>query len=157
MRGCANWRDAIADCALGLTQNDHALATHLKDCQNCVEALRESLAAATRMNSVLGRRSTVEPPSYGPDRVMARIGERNLSHTSLWRRWALVGLATVVVIVSVLCTRRPTTQPSVSALASWRSPTENLLRPPVAAAWPTIPRLGEGVFEWKQLGDRHAR
>jgi hypothetical protein len=156
MKGCANWWDAVADCALGMTQGPE-FASHLKDCQGCAEALRESMAAATRMNSLLDRRATVEPPSYGPDRVMSSIDGRNPATTSLWWRWALVGLATVVVIASVLWTRRPTPLPSVSALASWRSPTEALLQPPVAAAWTTMPRLGEGVFELKPSGERHAQ
>lgn len=156
MKGCANWRDEVADCALGMAQGP-AFAAHIEGCQGCAEVLRESQAAAARMNAALDRRATVEPPSYGPDRVMARIGGRNLTRTSLWWRWVLVGCATAVLIAGVLWTRRPTPQTSVAALASWRSPTEALLRPPVAAAWNTTPRLGEGFFEVKPSGERHAQ
>lgn len=156
MKGCANWRDAVADCALGMVQGP-AFAEHLAGCPGCAEAFRESLAAATRMNAVLDRRALVEPPSFGADRVMARIAGRNPARPGLWWRWALVACATVVLIVSVLWVQRPMPQPSVSALASWHSPTEALLQPPVAAAWTTMPRIGEGFFELKPSGERHAQ
>lgn len=156
MKGCAHWQDSVIDSALGVVQ-DPAFAVHLEGCLDCAEALRESLAAAARMNAVLDRRAAVEPPSYGPDRVIARIGGRNPSRTVLWRKWALVGCATVVLIASVLWTRRPTPQPSVSALASWQSPTEALLQAPVGATWTTIPRLGEWFYELKPSGELHAR
>ena len=111
MKGCANWRDAIADCALGMVQGP-AFAEHLAGCPGCAEALRESLAAATRMNAVLDRRALVEPPSYGADRVMARIAGRNPARPGLWWRWALVACVTVVLIVSVLWVQRPMPQPA---------------------------------------------
>ncbi len=159
MKGCANWRDAVADCALGIVQGP-AFAAHIDRCPDCAEALRETQAAAARMNAALDRRAMVAPPSYGPDRVMARIAGRNLPHTTLWWRWALVAGLTAMLIASVLWTRRPTPQTSVATLAalvSWRSPTEALLQPPVGAAWTTMPRLGEVFFEVKPSGEMHAR
>jgi hypothetical protein len=64
MKGCASWRDAVVDSALGVVQ-DAALAAHIQGCPGCAEALRESQAAAVRMDAALGRRATVEPPRYG--------------------------------------------------------------------------------------------
>jgi hypothetical protein len=60
-----------------------------------------------------------------------------------------------VLIASVVWTRRPIPQASVADLASWRSPTEELLQPPVSAAWNTMPRLGEVFFEMKPSGKSH--
>ena len=57
----------------------------------------------------------------------------------------------------VLWTQHPAPQPDVTALVTWHSPTEALLRPPVGAAWSTMPRLGEGFFEVKPLGEIHAQ
>jgi anti-sigma factor RsiW len=156
MNGCANWRDSVADSALGIVQGA-AFAAHLAGCPDCAEALRESQTAAVRMNAALDRRATIEPPSYGPDRVMARIAGSDLVRTSLWWGWALVACVIAVLIASVLWIRRPTPQPSVSALASWHSPTEVLLQPPVGTAWITMPRLGEGLFELKPSEEKHAQ
>jgi hypothetical protein len=156
MKGCENWRDAVADCALGIVQGP-ALAAHLAGCLGCAEALRESQTAAARMNAALERRARVEPPSYGPDRVMTSIAGRDASRSGLWWRWALVGCVIAMLIVTVLWTRHPTPQSSVSALASWHSPTEVLLQPPVGTAWTTMPRLGEGLFELKPFGEKHAQ
>jgi hypothetical protein len=155
MKGCAIWRDAVADCALGIVQ-DPAFAAHIEGCPGCAEALRESQVAAARMNAALARRATVEPPSYGPERVMARIGKGNPARTNWWWGWAAVASMAAILIAIVLWTRRPPPQADVTALVTWRSPTEALLRPPVAAAWNTVPRLGEGFFEVKPLGETHA-
>lgn len=161
MKGCLNWRDAVADYALDIARSP-AFEAHLAGCADCAEALRESQAAAARMNAALDRRARVEPPSYGPDRVMARIGVQNPVRATLWWRWALVGCATVALIASVLwgpfsMPRRPMQQPSVGTLVSWRSPTDDLLQPPVGTAWPTVPRLGEGIFEVRPLGETHVQ
>ena len=160
MKGCTIWQDAVADCALGVVQ-DPAFAAHVDRCPGCAHALCEGRVAVARMNVALERRAAAEPPSYGPDRVMARIGGWNPVSTSLRWRWALglalVGCALAVAIASVLWTRRPTPQPNVSALVSWHSPTDALLQPPVGMAWITMPRLGEGFFELKPSGERHAQ
>jgi hypothetical protein len=158
MTGCAEWRDAVADCALGVAA-EPALAAHLAVCRGCADALRESQAAAARMNEALHRRAAVEPPFYGPDRVMARVGARNRAGTRGWWRWAAVGSVLVVSMAIIMWMRRPTPQTDVpvATLAAWRSPTQALLRPPVGAAWNTTPRLGEGFFDVKPLGGTHAQ
>ena len=51
---------------------------------------------------MLDRRAAVEPPSYGPDRVMARIGGRNPARTQPVVEMGPVGCATAVLIASVL-------------------------------------------------------
>lgn len=148
MTGCAEWRDAIAGCALG-DALEPALAAHLAVCPGCADALRESEAMAARMNEALYRLAAVEPPLYGPDRVMARVSELDRARTIRWWKWVAVGSVAAILIAIVLWTRRPPPQPDLAALAAWRSPTEALLQPPVGAAWSTKPRLGEGFFEVK--------
>jgi len=149
MTGCAKWTDALADCALGHAA-EPALAAHLAVCPGCANALRESRATAALINEALDRRAAVEPPFHGPERVMARVSGRNRADTRAWWKWAAVGsLAPVVLIAIVLWTRRPTLETDVTALSTWHSPTQALLRPPVGAAWNMTPRLGEGFFKMK--------
>jgi hypothetical protein len=59
-------------CALGKTPEPD-LAAHLAICPQCQNALRESRAMAARIDEALCRSAAVEPPLYGPERVMARI------------------------------------------------------------------------------------
>jgi len=145
--------EAIADCALGNAAGP-ALAAHLAVCPHCENALRESRAMAARIDEALDRRAAVEPPVYGPERVMARVVGR--AEPRRWWRWAAVGCV-VVLMAIVMWMRRPTLKTEVTALSTWRSPTQALLRPPVAAAWTTTPQLGEGFFKIKPSGEIHAQ
>jgi hypothetical protein len=156
MTGCAEWRDAVAACALGDAAIP-ALAAHLAICPACAGALRETRQAAARMNEALRRRAAVEPPFHGPDRVMARVRERNRAGTNWWWKWAAAGSLAAIPIAITLWMRRPPPPADVAPLAAWRSPTDALLRPPVVAAWNTMPRLGEGFFVVKPLGEMHAQ
>ena len=147
---CSGWTDAIADCALG-TEPGPALAAHLAVCPQCANAFRESRAIAVRIDQALGRRAAVEPPLYGPEQVMARVIAQ--AEPASWWRWAAVGCV-VALIAIVIWMRRPT--PELTALSTWRSPTQVLLQPPVASAWTTTPQLGEGFFKIKS-GEIHAQ
>ena len=157
MKGCSSWMDAITDCALGKAPEPD-LEAHLAICPGCENALRESHAMAARIDEVLHRRAAVEPPLYGPERVMARvIGQ---PHRRPWWRFAAVGsaaLAMLIVIVVWVGRPAPKAPAQVAALSTWRSPTQALLRPPVARAWITTPRLGEGFFKMKPSGEIHAQ
>jgi anti-sigma factor RsiW len=147
MKGCPEWMDQIAGCAVG-DPVEAALAAHLAGCPDCASALRESQAMAARMDEALKRRGAAEPPMYGPERVMARVGEQRPARGFRWR-WAAAGSAVVALMAMVMWMRGRTGETDATALSTWRSPTEELLRPPVAAAWTTTPRLGEGYFEIK--------
>jgi predicted anti-sigma-YlaC factor YlaD len=152
MKECSNWADAIADCALG-GACEPELAGHLAICPECRNALEGSRAMAERFDQALHRSVAVEPPVYGPDRVMARIRGRTAVRT--WWKWAAaIPLAMIAIVMWV---RRPAPQADLTALSTWRSPTEALLRPPVAAAWTTSPRLGEGFFKMKTSGEKYAQ
>ncbi len=155
MKGCAHWREAIAGCALGKTP-DPDLAAHLAICPQCESALREGKAMAERMDAALQRRAAVEPPLYGPERVMAHI--HGQTDTRAWWRWAVVGSAVLAGLIAIaMWVRPPAPEADVTAFSTWRSPTQALLRPPVAAAWTTTPRLGEGFFKMKTSGEIHAQ
>jgi anti-sigma factor RsiW len=155
MKGCSSWMNAMADCGLGETPQPD-FAAHLAICPQCRNALRETRAMAERIDEALHRGAAAEPPLYGPERVMARInGQANFRG---WWRWATVGAAMVALLIAMaMWMRRPAREADVAALSKWRSPTESLLRAPVAAAWTTTPRLGEGFFKMKSLGEIHAQ
>jgi len=155
MTSCPEWADAVAECALG-TEPGPALAEHLRVCPQCENALRESRAMAARIDEALDRRAAVEPPLYGPERVMARVIVR--TDTRRWWKWAAVGSAVAAMLLAiVMWVRRPTREADVTALSTWRSPTQALLQPPVAAAWSTTPRLGEEFFKINPSGEIHAQ
>jgi hypothetical protein len=155
MIGCSSWMGAIADCALG-KMPEPDLAAHLAICPQCGNALRDRRAMAARIDEVLHRSAAVEPPLYGPERVMARIHGR--AATRGWWSWAAAGSAIAALLIAiVMWVRRPAPEADVIALSTWRSPTQALLRPPVAAAWTTTPRLGEGYFKTQLMGEIHAK
>jgi hypothetical protein len=155
MKGCSNWMEAIADCALGKAASPK-MAAHLAVCPLCQDGLRESSAMAARIDAALRRSAAVEPPLYGPERLLARI--RGQADTRAWWRWAAAGSAVLAVIIAiVLWVRHPASKAEITALSTWRSPTQWLLRPPVAAAWTPAPRPGEGHFKMKPMGETYAK
>jgi hypothetical protein len=152
---CSSWMDAIADCALGKKPAPD-LAAHIAICPQCENALREGRAMAARMDAALRRSAAAEPPLYGPERVLARI--HGQTDTRAKWRWAAVGSAMAALLIAiVMWVRRPAPVADVTALSTWRSPTQALLSPPVAAAWTTRPRLGDGFFKIKPSGEMHAQ
>jgi anti-sigma factor RsiW len=162
MKSCSSWANAIIDCALGQKQEPD-LAAHLETCSQCQNALRARREMAARMDEALRRSAAVEPPLYGPARVMGRViaSIDRPTDTRAWWRWPVVG-STAAMLVAVLIgilvwVRRPAPQADVTALSTWRSPTEALLRPPVSAAWTTMPRLGERYFKIRPSGEMHAQ
>jgi anti-sigma factor RsiW len=145
MKHCPQWQEAIAACALG-DPPEPDFAAHLAICPQCENALRDSRAMAARIDDALRRRAAVAPPVYGPQRVMSRI--RAQAPQRRWWSWA-AAIATVLIAI-VIWVRRPA--PAVAELSTWRSPTEALLRPPLAT-----PRLGEGFFKLKPSGEIYAK
>jgi hypothetical protein len=143
MNGCTEWMDAIADAAWG-DASGPALVKHLAVCPGCAAALRDARAKASRIDQALKRQVAVDPPSFGPDRVMARAGELNRARAPRrWWTWAAFAGAAAMFVLVVLWTARPKPKADVAALAAWRSPTQALLRPPVGMVWNTTPRLGK--------------
>jgi hypothetical protein len=62
-----------------------------------------------------------------------------------------------ILIAITVIWMRPTPEAKVIALSTWRSPTQTLLRPPVAAASTTGLQLGQGFFKIQILGEIHAK
>lgn len=150
MKSCSEWMEAIADSAAG-AELSADLARHLEICPKCESALREGRATAARIDQALHRTAAVEPPIYGPERVMALVGG---GQARAWWRWAAAGSAVAAALIGIaIWVRRPAPEANIPTLSTWRSPTQALLRPPVAAAWTTAPRLGEGFF--KISGETH--
>jgi hypothetical protein len=167
MKGCARWKEAIAGCAAGKTPEPDLVA-HLALCRQCESALQESRAMASRLDEALYRSAAVEPPLYGPERVMARIHSQTAGQTAAqtagqtdtraWWRWAVAGTALAAMSIAIaIWVRRPPPEADIAVFSTWRSPTQALLRPPVAAAWTTTPRLGEGFFKIRPPGEIHAQ
>jgi len=161
MNGCSRWTDAITDCALDGTP-EPGFTAHLATCPQCQNALRHRRTAAARIDDVLRHSAAIEPPSHGPERVMARIHEQSEARVhgpSLWWRWIAAGGAILAVLIAAVMMRapRPAPEGDISALSAWRSPTQALLHPPVAAAWATTPTLGQGFFKIQPSGEKHAQ
>ena len=156
MKACQEWKEAIAECALGQVPEPD-MAAHLAVCPECENSLRESQAIAARIDQALQHSAAVEPPLYGPEQVMAQVGRQKDAHW-LWT-WATAGSVVAVTLIAIVMwmPRRPAPDASTAALSAWRSPTQALLRPPVSAAWSTTPRLGEGFFKIKPSGEIHAQ
>jgi predicted anti-sigma-YlaC factor YlaD len=151
MKCCSNRMDEIAECALGKRAAPD-FAAHLAICPLCRNALQESLATAARIDEALHRVAAVEPPVYGPERALARIVSAPIRGQGPRRWWgwaAVAGLVWSVLIAIVIWVRHPAPVAESAALTAWRSPTQSLLRPPVAAVWSATPRLGEEYFKIK--------
>ncbi len=163
MKSCLRWADAINDCAAGKTP-DSEFAAHLVICPECRNALEGRRAVAARMDEAIRRSGAVDPPLFGPERVMARVQRQ--PETRAWRRWASlrsampaasIGMLIAISSAILMWVPRPAPGPHVTALSTWRSPTEALLLPPVAAAWSIRPRLGEAFVKIKPSGEKHAK
>lgn len=138
-----------------------ALEAHLAACPACSQAVAAWRGKAGQLDAALRELSAVEPPAYGPERVLARI---QLQPARPFRR--LLAHATLAVLVLLACLlvalRRPVRVQQadllpVSALSTWRSPTQSLLRSPADALLKGVPRLGQGFLETKPSGEKNAQ
>jgi len=169
MNACPEWNDRLMRHALGGPAEpagpaDAALAAHLAACPACSEALAAGLGKAGEMDAALRKLAAVEPPAYGPERVLARI---EAQPTGLFQRVraiaALAALAVLLLIAgAVVALRRPprpgpALPPGATALSAWRSPTHWLLRSPADPLLKEVPRLGQGFLETKSSGEKNAQ
>lgn len=156
MTSCAEWREQLADHALGLPASA-ALAEHLACCPNCSRALAEWRARTEEIDAGIRRVVNADPSPYLSSRVMALIHSApfHAGRTSRWRAAlvplsVLVLVATLVFVVRATIVRRERAAKlsSIAAeISSWRSPTESLLRSPSEPLLKTLPRLGESLFD----------
>ena len=155
MIACREWKDALIDHALGQPA-DTALEAHLAACTACAAALRTWRERAAQLDPAVRQLTASEPGPYGPERI--------LSHVALPRRrfvgrlaWALPLIVLMVLVFYKLSRREPNITPSLTALSTWRSPTQSLLRSPADPLLKDVPRLGEGFFPMKSQGVKNAQ
>jgi hypothetical protein len=158
MKPCDPWREELANCALGLPAS-RALAEHLTKCSACSTALRKLQARVRDLDDGMRRLTAAEPSPNSAASILAQIGSRVpqrpwLSHprTIAAAFAALVILAVSAFTASRFRERRQETEKALSAAADiskWRSPTQDLLRPPYDSLRGGSPRLGEYFYELK--------
>lgn len=140
MKACREWEDRLCDMALGALEphDTRAVETHLAGCTACAIALRELRARAEQTDAAVHQLLQGVQPSLGfRTRVLASLEAHPVS--TAWRRWgfAVLGLVSALVVVVAVflhpslgnreaTPRQPTAKP-LTALSSWRSPTDNLL------------------------------
>ncbi len=142
---------------------DAALQAHLAACPACSEALATARAKADLMDAALRKLAAVEPPSYGPERVLARIEAQPAGLFQRVRAIAAVAaLAALLLIAGALVALRrpprpePALPPAATALSAWRSPTHWLLRSSADPLLKDVPRLGESFLRPRPLGEKNA-
>jgi anti-sigma factor RsiW len=164
MNACPEWIEMLMDHALGRLGQpaDAAVEAHLTACLNCSHALQAWRQKAAQMDAAVQQLAAVEPRAYGPERVLAQI-ERFPQRRPLYGRVILATLMLAICIVAVLY--RPTKPEksvpfpvvALSALSTWRSPTQSLLHSAADPLLKSVPQVGEGYFETKSAGDQNGQ
>ncbi len=156
MIACHEWKDALIDRALGQS-SDEALDAHLAACPACAEALRVWRERAAQLDPAIHRLTAGQPGPYGPERILSHLAQpsRKPFHGRL--AWALP-----LIILLALAVYRLAPKPSrdplpLTALSTWRSPTESLLRSPADPLLKAVPHFGEGFYPMKSQGVKHAQ
>jgi len=177
MNACPKWNEELIDYALGQSPGA-ALEAHLATCAGCSEALETLRHKASQMDTGIQQLAAAEPRAQGPERVLAQIqqpspgklfdgkpfeGKLFYGRVAFFGRIALAALVLAVGLVVVLY-RPPAPEKAVpfpvvalSALSTWRSPTESLLHSSADPLLKRVPQLGEKFFETKPTGDQNAR
>jgi len=155
MKTCDNrWRDELIDHALGGPARA-ALAEHLAGCAVCSAALRRSRARMEKIDAGVRQLAASEPSPEAVSNLMAHIRaqrERTWLWGWQWRTAALCGFAIVIVFLvygwKIHEQRRESEKifNAASAIGSWRSPTDSLLRSPTDGWLNASPRLGEYFY-----------
>ena len=148
------WREELVDHILG-SPCSAALNEHLEKCAVCSAALREWKARMGQIDGVIRELAASEPAGQAAVRVMAEVRARR--HARLperkWVTTTLAGLAMVIAAFIVIWKaqeRRKETErafSAASAIGSWRSPTQGLLRSPTNRWLKVPPQLGEYFYQ----------
>ncbi len=134
MNACSNLREQLEDLALGGSVTPE-LSDHLARCEACATELKRQRSLVQRIDAAVYTIVRAEPPRLLPADVAARstAGRRATPRNNL-RQWT-AGLA-IAAIFALMVTigfrtfeRPPAVHADVSALSSWRSPTDSLLEP----------------------------
>lgn len=155
MTGCAEWNDALMDCALGGPPGPE-LEEHLASCPGCSAVLGEWRRKATEMDATLHNLMVAEPGPDGPARVLARLESESRKPVH-WQLALAAGVIVGVLAVAIHWPAAPVVPSGAAALSAWRSPTESLLRSPADPLLKGVPRLGESFFEMNPTGVKDAQ
>jgi anti-sigma factor RsiW len=158
MNPCDQWREALADCALGAPPSA-ALSKHLQDCPSCSNALHDSQARLHKIDESIRHLVGSEPSAHAANEILARVASRSRPQRWFSRRMAqaaalaaLILLAVSAIVVWRQREKRKDLDETLSAAASisnWRSPTEDLLHSPYDSLHQAPPRLGEYFYPVK--------
>ena len=139
MKPCDQWREALADFALG-SPGDSRLAEHLGKCAGCSAALAMMQSLTREIDAGVRQLVSGEPDVDGAARILAEVGTK--AEQARWlptgRTIAAAFAVAVLLTFSLgelwrLRTQREETERALSAAAeifTWKSPTRELLRSP---------------------------
>lgn len=158
MKPCNHWREELADHVLGAPAGP-ALSAHLEQCPACSSALREWQARIRKVDDAIRQLAASEPFADAASRVLTDLRSRRRS--GIWvPQWktAAAAFAGFAILAATLTyawwtrEQRKETDRVLSAaggIASWKSPTQGLLRSPDEFWRKRPPRLGEYFYELK--------
>jgi hypothetical protein len=157
MKPCDQWRRKLADHVLGAPA-DLELATHLEKCAACSAARVEWQQRVEQIDAGIRQLAASEPSPGSASRLMAEVRSRRLRRSRLlaWST-AVPALALILVAAAggtiwMVEEQRKETERALSAataIASWESPTQGLLRSPTDQWFQSVPRLGESFYDLK--------
>ncbi len=156
MKPCdRRWREELLDHVLGLPASP-VMTEHLASCAICSEVLRQWKAQMAQVDAGIRGLAASEPAAHAAPRIMAELRARGQRRSLLgwpWRTATLCGL--VIVIASSIYAWKVHEQHNeaekvflaASAIGSWRSPTEGLLRFPTDGWLKAPPQLGKYFYQ----------
>ena len=157
MTACPQRREELIEHALGQPAGA-ALEAHLAICAGCSEALQAWRQKAAQMDASVQQLTAAEPRTQAPERVMAQIQQLSPGRP-LYGRMALAALTIAASLILVLYRPGPPKKVpvTITALSTWRSPTESLLHSTADPLLKSVPRLGDKFFETKAGGDKNVQ
>jgi anti-sigma factor RsiW len=130
---CSNLREQLEDYALGGAVTPE-LSRHLAECEPCVGEFERQQSLVRRIDAAVDTLVRAEQPLQRPIDIAStrRTAKRAPASPSALRRWpAALGVAAMFALIVSLgyrsFERAPTAHSELTALTSWRSPTDSLL------------------------------
>jgi hypothetical protein len=164
MNPCDHWREGLAEHALG-SPADPGLAEHLENCSDCSAALARMKSLTGVIDHGIRQLASAEADASGAAHILAQLS----SGSEETRCWQPTGATVAAAFAAVLFLaasfglfwkvriQREDAGKELSAAARisrWKSPTQELLRSPVASVLEGTPRLGEGFYQL-EIGGRN--
>ncbi len=148
------WREELVDHILG-SPSSAALNEHLEKCAVCSAAMREWKVRMGQIDGAIRQLAASEPADQAALRVMAEVRARRHARLPEWK-WVTTTLAVLTMVIAAFIyiwkaqDRRKETDgafSAASAIGSWRSPTQGLLRSPTDRWLKAPPQLGEYFYQ----------